>query len=201
MPWKYLRSLSFPRRRESSLSWKCWVLWFSIFLLFSPMLLRAEKYGSPAEGFSVEPSGDWIELPLPFQGVVVSYGKKGTLATFHITERDIEGSRTIDHLRWEDLFSPEFGSIDIRTQGVTKLGGEKAKYCVYVLRPGEFKRKMEGRLAARYMNYVLMHGSKLISITFKDTEDGFALTYPSFLAALRTFRFAAPVPPAPGREA
>ncbi|MFH1208106.1 MAG: hypothetical protein V1673_00930 [Candidatus Omnitrophota bacterium] len=159
--------------------------------------LRAEKVEAPSRGFSIEPSQDWIELPLPFQDVVVSYGKKGTLATFHITERNLDEVKTIEQLTWEDLFSPEFGSIDIRTQNVTLLGGEKAKFCIYTLKPGEFKRTMEGKLPAKYINYILIHQGKLFSITFKDTEDGFALTYPSFLAVMRTLRFdaAKPIPP------
>jgi hypothetical protein len=158
--------------------------------------LRAEKVNPPSKGFSIKPSQDWIELPLPFQGVVVSYGKKGTLATFHITARELDEIKTIDQLRWEDLFSPEFRSIDIRTQSETLLGGEKAKFCVYTLKPGEFKSTMEGKLPAKYINYVLIHRGKLFSITFKDTEDGFASTYPSFLAVIRTLQFDAPkLPP------
>jgi hypothetical protein len=160
-------------------------------------LLRAEKLGAPLKGFSVEPSQDWIELPPPFQGVVASYSKKGTSATFHITERNLDEVKSIEQLKWEELFSPEFGSIDIRTQNVTLLGGEKAKFCVYTLKPGEFKRTSEGKLPAKYINYVLIHRGKLFSIIFKDTEDGFAVTYPSFLAVIRTLRFDAtkPVPP------
>ena len=201
---------------------KYWVLLLSLLLLFPPVFLGAEKAELPAKGFLIEPSKDWIELPLPFQGVVVSYGKKGTLATFHITERDLEEGktvpmpinrsqaevgavpttsdqkkakvRTVEQLKWEDLFSPEFGSIDIRTQNTTLLGGEKARFCIYTLKPGEFKRTMEGKLPAKYINYVLIHQGKLFSITFKDTEDGFALTYPSFLAVIRTFRFDASKP-------
>lgn len=171
---------------------KALVLSIVLLLIFPAHFLHAEKVETPAKGFSIEPSPDWMELPLPFQDVIVSYGKKGTLATFHITERNIDEVRAVDGLKWEALFSPEFGSIDIRTEGMTMLGGERAKFCVYVLKPGDFKKKMEGSLAARYINYVLIHGGKLFSITFKDTEDGFALTYPSFLAAARTLRFDAP---------
>jgi hypothetical protein len=199
-----------------------------VWLLILPAnRLRAETVEVPSRGFSIEPSQDWIELPLPFQGVVVSYGKKGTLATFHITERDLDEDetapipinrskaeigavlttvdqkktkvRTVEQLKWEDLFSPEFGSIDIRTQNVTLLGGEKAKFCVYTLKPGEFKRTMEGKFPAKYINYVLIHRGKLFSITFRDTEDGFALTYPSFLAVIRTLRFDAAKPVPPGK--
>jgi len=163
------------------------------------VFLRAEKIESPSKGFSINPSKDWMELPLPLQGVVVSYGKKGTLATFHITKRNLDEVRTVDQLKWEDLFSPEFGSIDIRTQNATLLGGEKAKFCVYTLKPGEFKNTMEGKLPGKYINYVLVHQGKLFSITFKDTEEGFALTYPSFLAVIRTLRFDASQP-APQRK-
>jgi hypothetical protein len=166
----------------------------ALFLAFPVNFLCAEKVEPPSKDFSIKPSQDWIELPLPFQDVVVSYGKKGTLATFHITERKLDKIKTVDQLKWADLFSPEFGSIDIRTQNVTFLGGEKAKFCIYTLKPGEFKRTMEGKLPAKYINYVLIHQGKLFSITFKDTEGGFALTYPSFLATIRTLRFDAPMP-------
>jgi hypothetical protein len=158
------------------------------------ILLRAAQNESPAKGFSLSLSPDWIELPLPLQGVLVSYGKKGTLATFHITARDLDGAKTVDQLSWKDLFSPEFKSIDIRQESVTVLAGEKAKFCIYSLKPGEFKDVMEGKLPGKYINYVLIHGGKLYSITFKDTEDGFALNYPAFLTAIRTLRFEAAKP-------
>ena len=167
--------------------------------MFPVNFLRAEKVEPLAKGFSISPSQDWIELPLPLQGVMVSYGKKGTLATFHITERNFDEVKTVDQLKWENLFSPEFRSIDIRTQSTILLGGEKAKFCVYTLKPGEFKKTMEGDLPAKYINYVMLHQGKLFSITFKDTEDGFVLTYPSFLAAIRTLRFDASKPVPHGR--
>jgi hypothetical protein len=175
--------------RSIKLLRKAFILPIVLLLMLPVPFLRAEKFETPSKGFSIEPSKDWIELPLPFRGVVVSYGKKGTLATFHITERNLDEVKSIEQLKWEDLFSPEFRSIDIRMQNTTLLGGEKAKFCVYTLRPGEFKKTMEGKLPAKYINYVLIHEGKLFSITFKDTEDGFALTYPSFLAAIRTLRF------------
>ena len=180
--------------RSISLFRKCLFLSFILLLFLPCSFLRAEKVEISPKGFSIQPSQDWIEMSLPFQGVVVSYGKKGTLATFHITEREAGEIRTVEQLKWEDLFSPEFGSIDIRKQNTTLLGGEKAKFCIYMLKPGEFKKTMEGKLPAKYINYVLIHHGKLFSITFKDTEDGFSLTYPSFLAAIRTLRFDAAKP-------
>jgi hypothetical protein len=181
--------VSFLLMRSTSLFRKYLFLPFILLFVLPCSFLWAEKIETPAKGFSIQPSQDWVELPLPFQGVAVSYGKKGTLATFHITEREAGEVRTVEQLKWEDLFSPEFSSIDIRTQNATLLGGEKAKFCVYTLRPGEFKKTMEGKLPGKYINYVLIHQGKLFSITFKDTEDGFALTYPSFLAMIRTLRF------------
>lgn len=161
-----------------------------LFLIFSCNFVYGENAASSkAKGFSFQLPSDWIELQMPFQGDVVSYGKKGTLATFHVSRRDAEAAKTIDQMKWEDLFSPQFASIDIRTQGATTLGGEKAKYCLYVLKPGDFKTTMEGALPAKYMNYVVVHGGKLYSITFKDTMDGFVSSYASFLTILRTLRF------------
>ena len=171
---------------------KYFVLILILSLLLPAGILFAQSADLPAKGFSIKPSQDWIELPLPLQGVVVSYGKKGTLATFHITERDLDEIKNVEQMRWEDLFSPQFGDIKIHTEEMTVLGAERARFCIYSLKPGEFKTTMEGKLPGKYINYVLTHGGKLFSITFKDAEDGFPLNYPSFLAAVRTLRFDAP---------
>ena len=168
------------------------VLALILFLLFPAALSRAENAAPSKSPFSVTPSREWIKLDLPLQGMLVSYGKKGTLATFHISERDLDGAKSLGDLRWEDLFNPQFSSIAIRKQGEAILSGEKSKFCIYTLKPGEFRDTMEGKLPGKYINYVLIHGGKLISITFKDTEDGFALNYPSFLTAIRTLRFDTP---------
>ena len=115
------------------------VLSIVLFLALPANFVRAAKIGSPSKAFSIKPSQDWVELPAPLQDVVVSYGKKGTLATFHITERELDKNktvpmpinrskaeigavlttvdqkkakvRTVEQLRWEDLFSPEFNGL------------------------------------------------------------------------------------------
>jgi hypothetical protein len=164
-----------------------------LFVMLSVVSALAGLAPSPKLPFAISPPKEWVELPLPLQGVLVSYGKKGTLATFHITEREFDEVKSLEQLRWEDLFSPQFGSIDIHAQGMAVLAGEKAKFCIYSLKPGEFKKTMEGTLSAKYINYVLIRRGKLFSVTFLDKEDGFALNYPSFLTAIRTLRFNAPV--------
>jgi hypothetical protein len=179
---------------------KYFALLLVLSLSFAPVFWGAEKVGSPTKGFSIKPSEDWVELPVPLQNVVVSYGKTGTLATFHVTERELDESKTVEQLKWEDLFSPEFDSIDIRVQNMTTLGGQKAKFCTYTIKPGEFKKIMEGNLPSKYINYVTIHKGKLFSITFRDTEDSFPLTYPSFLSAVRTLRFEASASPVPRKR-
>ena len=179
---------------------KTWILPLILLLMLPVVSAYAGNAGPSKLPFTVSPSQEWMELPLPLQGVLVSYGKKETLATFHITERELDEVKDLEKLRWEDLFSPQFSSIDIRKQGEAILGGEKSKYCIYTLKPGEFKDTMEGKLPGKYINYVLLHGGKLFSITFKDTEDGFALTYPSFLAVIRTLRFDAAKPEPPRKR-
>ena len=154
--------------------------------------LGAEDAGpAVAKDFSIQPSSEWVEWPANFQNVVASYGKKSTLATFYVTVRDLEEAKTVRDLKWEDLFKPQYASIDIHNQGETVIGGEKSRYCLYSLKPGEFKTTMEGKLPAKYMNYILVHGNRLFSITFKDTEEGFSLNYPSFVTVIRTLRFEA----------
>lgn len=159
---------------------------------------HAEKFISENQKFSIEPSEEWMPLSLDYANVVVHYGKKGTLATFHISAREFEEAKTLEMLKWEDLFSPEFNSIDIHTQGQTMIGGEKARYCVYSLKSGPFKSKMEGKLPGKYMNYVMIHNGRLFSITFKDTAEGFSVDYPSFMKAIRTFQFNELPPPISG---
>lgn len=174
-----------------------WVLCFGI----SAALVHAESAGPAVKDFSLQISPEWIELPAQFQNVIASYGKKGTLATFYITSRDFEETKTVRDLQWEDLFKPEFASIDIHNQGETVIGGEKARYCLYSLKPGPFKTAMEGKLPAKYINYVLIHQGKLFSVTFKDTQDGFGINYPSFVKALRTLRFETAPSANPGQAA
>ncbi|HOW87479.1 MAG TPA: hypothetical protein PKV84_02350 [Candidatus Omnitrophota bacterium] len=173
---------------------RCGVLFLVFFLSFPSVFLAAQPKSVSPRDFSISPSGEWVELPVPLQNVVVSYGKKNTLATFHVTERELDENKTVDQLRWEDLFSPEFDSIDIRVQNMATLGGQKAKFCMYTIKPGKFKDMMEGKIFSKYLNYVTIHNGKLFSVTFRDTEDSFPMNYPSFLAAIRTFRFEKPEP-------
>lgn len=168
-----------------------------MFLLSLLPAANAGKFISKTQNFSIEPSEDWIQLPLNFQREVVSYEKKGTVATFHISVQELDGAKMTRELKWEDLFSPEFGSIDIHTQGETIIGGERARFCLYTLKPGAFKMKMEGKLPAKYMNCVLVRDHKLFSITFLDAEEGFSLNYPAFMTALRTLQFNPPLQTVP----
>lgn len=177
--------------------------WFFFFFLSGIFSLSAQAGLSPTgnQDYSIELPSDWVEWPADFQDLVGSYGRKGTLATFYITARELEAPKTVQDLRWEDLFKPRYDAIDIRSQGDTVIGGEKARYCLYMLKPGEFKTAMEGKLPAKYMNYVLIHRNKLFSITFKDTLDGFSLNYPSFVKAIRSLQFKETEPTAVGGKA
>jgi hypothetical protein len=173
---------------------RCGVIFLAFFLSFPSVFLGAQSKNASPGDFSISPSKEWVELPVPLQNVVISYGKKNTLATFHITERELDEKKTVDQLRWEDLFSPEFDSIDIRVENMATLGGEKAKFCMYTIKPGPFKDIMEGKIFSKYLNYVAIYNGKLFSVTFRDAEDGFPINYPSFLTAIRTFRFEKPGP-------
>lgn len=159
------------------------------FMAIIPASGFAEKFESPENGFSINPSADWKEIPQSFQGGIVSYAKEDSTALFHTTVRDMEEPKTVSDLKWEDLFSPQFESISIKTDGETVIAGEKAKYCIYVIKPGPFKTQMEGKIPTKYMNYVIPRDRQLFSITFVDTLDGFSLDYSSFLAAVRTINF------------
>jgi hypothetical protein len=172
----------------------------SVLLPLSPV--SAEVFQSPENGFSIDPPAPWKQVSqASFQGGVVSYAKEGSTALFHVTARDMEEAKTLDQLKWEDLFSPQFDSIAVGTEGEALIGGEKAKYCVYTIKPGPFKAQMEGKIPAKYINYVLIRGNKILSITFVDTLDGFGLDYASFLAAVRTVRFGEVKPvPAPRKD-
>lgn len=160
-------------------------------------LTFAERLESPENGFSIDPQPPWRKITQSFQGGIVSYALEGSTALFHVTARDVEGKKTVADLKWEDLFSPQFESITIGTEGETVIGGEKAKYCVYRIKPGPFKIQMEGTIPAKYMNYVLVRDGKLFSITFVDTLENFSLDYSLFLAAARTIQFGEvkPLPP------
>jgi len=175
-----------------------WIVLILAILMEGPAF--AEKFESPENGFSIDPLEPWKKIPqAAFQGGVVSYALEGSTALFHVTVRDLEKAKSVAEYKWEDLFSPQFGEILIGTEGETLIGGEKAKYCVYRIKPGAFKTQMEGNIPAKYINYILPRGNKLFSVTFVDTLDGFSLDYSSFLTAIRTIHFGEikPLPAAP----
>ncbi|MBU9889590.1 MAG: hypothetical protein KTQ49_06955 [Candidatus Omnitrophica bacterium] len=176
------------------------LFWLLAAVLFA-VPVHAREGAPEVSDFSLALGPEWVALPAQFQNVVASYGKKGTLATFYITAREFEDAKTVRDLRWEDLFAPQFDAIDIRSEGETVIGGEKARYCLYALKPGPFKTAMEGKLAAKYMNYVMIRRGKLYSVTFKDTQDGFSLNYPAFIAAVRSLRFETLPPAVPVQDA
>ncbi len=161
----------------------------SLFLLST--MLFADIKSDTNQTFFINLPDDWMELSMPLQNVVASYGKKGTLATFHIIEREMEQTKSISDIKWEDLFSPQFKDIDIKKQGETTVGGERAKYCLYTLHEGNFKNVMEGGFSGKYMNYVLIHKGLLYSITFKDLKEAFVLNYADFLKIIQTLKFEA----------
>jgi len=162
---------------------------FIAFVVFSPGNLCAEGFDSPEHGFSINPPQGWIQRPGVYEGVLITYWRENSLATFHIIERDLEGVKKVSELKWEDLFSPKFEEIHIRQEAETSAGGEKARYCIYTIKPGPFKQQMEGKGHFKYMNYVIIKNGRLYSITFKDLESAFGLNYPGFLAAVRSIRF------------
>lgn len=167
---------------------------FSILLCLAvPATGLAEKFESPEHGFSINPPEGWSKQPSAYEGVVVTYWKEGGLATFHVIERNLEGAKTVSELKWEDLFSPKFEEITIRQEAETMIGGEKARYCIYKIKPGAFKQQMEGKADFKYMNYILVKGGRLYSITFKDLEDAFSIHYVQFLDAIRSIRFVEPI--------
>ncbi len=149
----------------------------------------AEKFESAENGFWVNLPGGWVQKPAAYAGVLVSYFLQGTEATLNISVRDVQGGKKVEDLSWEELFSPQYEAIDIRTEGLTFLDGVKAKYCIYTIRPGPLKAQMEGKLSLKYLNYILIVGPKLYSVTFTDTELGFSSDYRDFLEVLRTFKF------------
>ena len=157
----------------------------------------AEKFTAPEYGFSINPAAGWKQIPQNFQGGLVSYHRDGTTALFHVTVRDMDEAKSATDLEWADLFHPQFEEIAIGTEGETAIGGQPAKYCTYRIRPGEFKKKMEGKIPAKYINYVIIYKGKLFSVTFVDTFDYFSLDYSSFLEAVRTIQFTEPVAPPP----
>ncbi len=164
-------------------------IFLALMALILPGAVGAEKFESPGNGFSIEVPKGWLRQPTAYEGVLMTFWKEGTVATFHVTERDLEGAKTVSDLKWEDLFSPKFEEINIRQEAETMINGEKARYCIYKIRPGSFKQEVEGKGDFKYMNYLLVHNGRLYSVTFKDLESSFSIDYPGFLSAVRSIRF------------
>lgn len=165
-------------------------LWLVIFCVSGfPTDTWAEKFESIEHGFTIETPEGWQVQPAVYEGVVVTFWKEGSLATFHVTERELDEVKTVADLEWKDLFDPKFDEILIRQESETMVGGEKARYCIYKIRPGSFKQQMEGKHDFKYMNYIVIHKNRLYSITFKGLESSFSLDYSGFLESVRTIHF------------
>ncbi|HOG23243.1 MAG TPA: hypothetical protein PK590_01185 [Candidatus Omnitrophota bacterium] len=165
-------------------------LWFALVCVLGfPKDTWAEKFESAEYGFAIEAPEGWQARPAVYEGVVATFWKEGSLATFHVIERDLGEAKTVADLEWKDLFAPKFDEILIRQESETMVGGEKARYCIYKIRPGLFKQQMEGKHDFKYMNYIVIHENRLYSITFKGLESSFGQDYSGFLESVRTIRF------------
>lgn len=159
-----------------------------VMLVLSAAPAFAEKYQDPDQRFSIEVPAGWGPRAPQHEGVAASFAEPVTGATLNIGLREADPDTKAEDLHWEDLFSPKFDSVDIKMDGFTRIGGERARYCLYTLR-GDFKKQMEGKQAQMYLNYVLVHGGSLYSITFTANESGFPQVQPVFSRMVRTMEF------------
>lgn len=106
-----------------------------------------------------------------------------------VVVRPVEGDAAVDNLSWEQLFQPHSDEIEVQNDGMTTVGGVPAKYCVYAFREGPFKEQVEGARSRMYLNYVIVRGGQLYSVTFVDQESDFAFHHSSFLDLIQAWIF------------
>lgn len=156
-------------------------------LLFLPMGPAAAAASS---GFEIETQEGWGEAMSPYQGVSASYVLDGSNARLDVSSQDAAGETDAGNLSWQDLFHPHFDLIDIQMDARTSLDGIPAKYCLYKIKKSNFKKELEGKADRLYLNYVVISGGLLYSMTFSDDEAAFAGHQQDFMRMVRGMRFA-----------
>jgi hypothetical protein len=137
--------------------------------------------------------GEWEERTPPYQGVVLSYVRRGSSAAVDLIVRPFsEDSQSAVDLTWESLFSPQFSDIQIENEGLVEVDGVWGKYCVYTIREGALKQALELDDPMKYLNYVFVRNRRLYSITFSDRETDFAANWILFRRAIQNLRFGSP---------
>lgn len=141
-------------------------------------------------GFELDLEEGWHESPSPYQGVAASYALAGSGARLDISVQDKSPQPDVGVLSWQDLFYPQFDAIDIQMDARTSIDGVPAKYCLYKIKKSPFKKQLEGKRDLMYLNYVIIRGGRLYSLTFSDDEAAFSENQPDFMKMVRTIRFA-----------
>lgn len=165
------------------------VAWAVLLLLAGP-LAEASVYHSKEAGFSITWPDGWAQRNPEHQGVLVSFASAETGEFANISVRDLPQGKTLDELRWDELFSPHFDLIQVKNQGSTVLtSGVRTRYCLYAIRESPLKKQLEGKLNLLYLNYVIVWQGRLYSVTFTDTQEAFLLHYPQFTKAMLSLTF------------
>ncbi|HTL48371.1 MAG TPA: hypothetical protein VL688_09980 [Verrucomicrobiae bacterium] len=151
----------------------------------------AEPYQDPDRRFVIEVPEGWAPKIPQYEGVAASFSEYTSGASVNISVRDGAGMETED-LKWEDLFSPMYGSVNMRLQGFTEIDGARTKYCLYTLK-GKFRKQMEGKTRMMYLNYVMVRNEQIYSVTFSGKEATFVQQQPVFFKMARSLNFPEPV--------
>ena len=179
---------SLVNRRAKSL-WLSFVLFSVFYLVFTPFQSSAAEPGGEKPPFTIELPQGWSPAPSRYQGVSAAYALQNSGARLDISVQEAQKGEDVGSLKWEDLFYPQFDAIDIRMDARTSIDSVPAKYCLYKVKKTPFKKQLEGSRDLMYLNYVLVKGGRLYSLTFSDDEGSFAANQPAFMKMVRTLRF------------
>jgi len=139
-----------------------------------------------------------IDVPEDWQNMTSEASKKNNTLIFKdsdsretlvIIARNVREGATVEDLNFEALFAQMFQYMDIEKEGRYPIGGKEAKYCIYVLRDGDYKSKLEKGQDLKYLSYAVLNKGKLYAMTFTDKRESFVLDYPAFLQIIGSIKF------------
>ncbi|MGH7901121.1 MAG: hypothetical protein ACRENZ_05225, partial [Thermodesulfobacteriota bacterium] len=93
---------------------------------------RFEKgqYKSSQYGLIMSIPDGWSKFS-PRPGVLVSYGKLGSGENFMLRVNRVPSGTSVEKLTWEELFYPQFSSLQIEEQSSIAVNSKIIKYCIY----------------------------------------------------------------------
>ncbi|MBA2883166.1 hypothetical protein HNR65_003527 [Desulfosalsimonas propionicica] len=151
--------------------------------------LEAKTLCSHEHGFSIDIPNDWAKRKPKQPQTLFSFAKMGAGQNLNINVLDAKGKASIKQIPLQQLFYPFYESIQIIEKKYINKDGMFLLTCIYELRNGNLKKRLEGAHNLKYLTASWIKDQKLFTITFTDSKAEFGNNLPAFKNILGSICF------------